>query len=290
MNIDTATGVARSVTAVRARVVEWRAARQRIALVPTMGALHEGHRALIEHARRQADRVIVSIFVNPKQFGPREDFGAYPRREGADLDMLRAVGVDLLFAPTVETMYPDGFATTVSIAGPLTTSLEGAHRPGHFDGVATVVAKLFLQITPDLALFGEKDWQQLQVIKQLVRDLDLPLEILAMPTMRDAEGLALSSRNAYLDATQIAIARKLNRVLQDVARAAAESVDALCKARDEAPARLRAAGFDSVDYVEVADAETLQPAPVAAGRPQRVLAAARVGGARLIDNWPVDSA
>jgi pantoate--beta-alanine ligase len=286
MNSKVATGVARTVGAARARVAEWRAERQRVALVPTMGALHDGHRALIDHARRQADRVVVSIFVNPKQFGPREDFGAYPRREGEDLDLLRAAGVDLLFAPPVEAMYPDGFATNISIAGPLTTSLEGAHRPGHFDGVATVVAKLFIQIAPDLALFGEKDWQQLQVIKQLVRDLDLPLEILSVPTVRDGEGLALSSRNAYLTPPQLAIARKLNRVLQDVASKAAKGD--ISNARNDAPARLREAGFDAVDYVEIADAETLQPAPVAEGRALRVLAAVRIGSARLIDNFPVE--
>jgi pantoate--beta-alanine ligase len=281
-----ATGVARTVGAARARVAEWRSERQRVALVPTMGALHEGHRALIEHARRQADRVVVSIFVNPKQFGPREDFGAYPRHEGEDLDLLRASGVDLLFAPALEVMYPDGFATTVSVGGPLTTTLEGAHRPGHFDGVATVVSKLFVQIAPDLALFGEKDWQQLQVIRQLVRDLDLPLEVLTVPTVRDNEGLALSSRNAYLDPDQLAIARKLNRVLQDVAGKAANGD--ILSARGNATVQLREAGFDSVDYVEIADAETMEPAPVAGGRPLRVLAAARIGGTRLIDNFPVE--
>ncbi|MDB5367291.1 MAG: pantoate--beta-alanine ligase [Rhodospirillales bacterium] len=281
-----ATGVARTVGAARARVTEWRSERQRVALVPTLGALHDGHRALIEHARRQADRVVVSVFVNPKQFGPGEDFGAYPRPESEDLDLLRASGVDLLFAPPLEVMYPDGFATTVSVGGPLTTTLEGAHRPGHFDGVATVVSKLFIQIAPDLALFGEKDWQQLQVIKQLVRDLELPLEILTVPTVRDGEGLALSSRNAYLTPEQLAIARKLNRVLQDVASKAAKG-DVL-GARGNASSQLREAGFDSVDYVEIADAETMQPAPVAEGRALRVLAAARIGGTRLIDNFPVE--
>jgi pantoate--beta-alanine ligase len=286
MNSKVATGVARSVGAARARVTEWRSERQRVALVPTMGALHDGHRALIDHARRQAERVVVSVFVNPKQFGPREDFGAYPRREGEDLDLLRAAGVDLVFAPPVEAMYPDGFATTVSVAGPLTATLEGAHRPGHFDGVATVVTKLLVQIGPDLALFGEKDWQQLQVIKQLVRDLDLPLEILSVATVRDSEGLALSSRNAYLTPEQLAIARKLNRVLQDVAALAAKGD--ILGARSTAPSRLREAGFDGVDYVEIADAETMQPAPVAEGRALRVLAAARIGTTRLIDNFPVE--
>ncbi len=286
MNSKVATGVARTVGAARARVTEWRSERQRVALVPTMGALHDGHRALIDHARRQADRVVVSIFVNPKQFGPREDFGAYPRRESEDLDLLRAAGVDLLFAPPVEAMYPDGFVTNVSVAGPLTTSLEGAHRPGHFDGVATVVSKLFVQITPDLAFFGEKDWQQLQVIRQLVRDLDLPLEILTVPTVRDSEGLALSSRNAYLTPPQLAIARKFNRVLQDVASKAAKGE--IADARGNAPSQLRDAGFDSVDYVEIADAETMQPAPVGDGRALRVLAAARIGTTRLIDNCPVE--
>lgn len=284
------TGVARSVAAVRARVSEWHQGRQRVALVPTMGALHLGHRALVEMARHQADRVVVSVFVNPKQFGPNEDFQRYPRQEGADLDLLQEVGADLLYAPPMEAIYPPGFATGVTIGGSLAEVLEGAHRPGHFDGVATVVTKLFTQIGPDMAIFGEKDWQQLQVVRQLTRDLDLAVEILGVQTVRDAHGLALSSRNAYLTPEQLATARKLNVILGELAELALTGAAGVAKVHADAADRLRAAGFDRVDYASLVDAETLTRTGDTVDRPARILAAVHLGGTRLIDNRAVEPA
>lgn len=269
--------VARSVADLRVQVSAWRRAGERIALVPTMGALHAGHLALVEEGRRRAGRVVVSIFVNPKQFGAQEDLNRYPRREAEDLAKLSAAAADLAFLPPVEAMYPAGFATGVRVEGPVVADLEAAVRPGHFDGVATVVTKLFTQTAPDLALFGEKDYQQLLVVRQLVRDLDLPLEIVAVPTVRDAAGLALSSRNGGLDERQLAIARQLNGVLAEIAADPARLA--------EGEARLLALGFDGVDYLVLRDAETLQaPRP---GKPRRLLAVARLGQVRLLDNWPV---
>ena len=265
--------------ALRKAVDDFRATGERVALVPTMGALHAGHIALVEAAKRHATRIVASIFVNPKQFGPTEDFAQYPRKEQADSRMLAAAGVDLLWLPPVEVMYPDGFATNVSVAG-VSEVLEGAHRPGHFDGVATVVAKLFGQVRPDVALFGEKDFQQLAVIRRMAADLDLGIEIVGVPTQRDDDGLALSSRNAYLMPEDRARAVALPRALGAAERAIAEGGEpgaALAQARET----LAAAGFD-VDYVAVVDAETLGD-PVD-GRPRRLLAAARIGGTRLIDN------
>ena len=279
--------VVRDVAALRAAVAPWRQAGARIALVPTMGALHDGHLALVEAARRRAERVVVSLFVNPKQFGPAEDLARYPRQEAADRALLARAGADLVFAPAAAAMYPPGFATTVLLDGPLTATLEGAARPGHFAGVATVVLKLLVQSAPDIALFGEKDWQQLQVVRRLVRDLDLAVEIVAVPTVRDADGLALSSRNARLSSDELAIARRLNRVLGALAdrlRAAPERVAAGCA---DAIASLRAAGFAAVDYVAVVEAESLAPVERAAGR-CRVLAAVRLGTVRLIDNLPLE--
>jgi pantoate--beta-alanine ligase len=263
----------------REAVAGFRQAGQRIALVPTMGALHDGHMALVDAAKRAADRVVVSIFVNPKQFGPNEDLAKYPRKEAADSRLLSGAGVDVLWMPPVEVVYPDGFATNVSVSG-VSEVLEGAHRPGHFDGVATVVAKLFAQVQPDIALFGEKDWQQLAVIRRMTADLNLPVEIQSVPTQRDDDGLALSSRNAYLLPEDRARAVALPRALGAAAKAIAEGGDteaALAQARDT----LTGAGFE-IDYVALADAETLgAPAP---GRPLRLLAAAKIGGTRLIDN------
>ncbi len=266
----------------RAAIKLWKSEGQRIALVPTMGALHAGHMALVDAARRAGDRVAVSIFVNPKQFGANEDLAKYPRKEAADSRMLADAGVDLLWMPPVEVVYPEGFATNVSVSG-VSEVLEGAHRPGHFDGVATVVAKLFAQVQPDVALFGEKDWQQLAVIRRMTADLDLPVEIQPVPTQRDDDGLALSSRNAYLMPEDRARAVALPRALGAAERAIVEGTDpeaALAQARET----LAAAGFE-VDYVALADADTLgDPRP---GHPWRLLAAARIGGTRLIDNIPV---
>jgi pantoate--beta-alanine ligase len=262
-----------------------RAQGRRLALVPTMGALHEGHMSLIRAARQHADTVCVTIFVNPRQFGPNEDFDAYPRQMRQDCAMLEHVGVELLFAPAVEEMYPNGFVTTIHVAR-LTESLCGADRPHHFDGVATVVTKLLLQALPDVAMFGEKDFQQLLVVKQLVRDLDIPTRIQGCPTWREADGLALSSRNKYLSAEQRAIAPSLHRALQEVA--------AHFRTGEEVEPHtitgvrwLREQGFSSVDYLEVRDAETLALLLRADGRPARVFAAARLGTVRLIDNIAV---
>jgi pantoate--beta-alanine ligase len=278
--------VVRTVAALRPRLKEWRADRRTVALVPTMGALHKGHGALIDAARRAADKVVVSVFVNPTQFGANEDFAAYPRDEARDAAFCDERGADLMFAPAVTEMYPDGFATSVHVAG-LTEGLCGPFRPGHFDGVATVVAKLLIQAAPDSAVFGEKDFQQLVIIRRLVRDLDLGAAVLGVPTVREADGLAVSSRNAYLSAEERRIAPALNRTLRDAAMriAGGGDVDAAC---DDACARLLAAGFGSVDYVSCVEEEALAPVTVFdAVRPARVLAAARLGRTRLIDNVPV---
>ena len=278
----------RDLNDLRAQLAEWRAEGARVALVPTMGALHAGHLALVEAAREKAGRpgtkVVASIFVNPKQFGPNEDLARYPRREAADAQLLAAAGCDLLWMPPVEVMYPDGFATTISVAG-VTEHFDGAARPGHFDGVATVVAKLFNQVRPTCAYFGEKDFQQLAVIRRMVADLDMDVEVIGVPTQRDDDGLALSSRNIYLDEEQRAKAVALPRALGVAARAIGrgEPVEAVL---EDARAALIAAGFE-IDYLAVADAETLAPSP-AADRPRRLLAAARMGTTRLIDNVAIE--
>ena len=270
--------VARSAADLRAAVSAWRRDGARIGFVPTMGALHDGHLMLADAARRAgADRILFSIFVNPTQFGPNEDFSRYPRREVEDLAKLASIGADLAYLPGVSEIYPDGFAFSIVPSGPIVADLEAAVRPGHFAGVATVVAKLLIQAAPDLAAFGEKDFQQLQVVRRLVRDLDLTCEILPVPTVRDQDGLALSSRNAYLAPAQLAVARRLNRILAEIA-----ADPSLLPA---GPDRLRDAGFDGVDYLVLRDAETLaDPAP---GRPRRLIAAVRLGGTRLLDNLPV---
>lgn len=275
----------RDLAGLRDAVAAFRAEGATIALVPTMGALHAGHMALIEAARRPGTKVIASIFVNPKQFGPTEDLARYPRREAADARLLAEHGCDLLWAPPVEVMYPEGFATNVSVTG-VSEGLDGAARPGHFDGVATVVTKLFNQTRADAAYFGEKDFQQLAVIRRFVADLDMAIEIVGVPTQRDDDGLALSSRNIYLDEEQRAKAVALPRALGVAARSIARGDDpegALAEARGA----LVAAGFD-VDYVALADAETLVESP-AADRPRRLLAAARMGTTRLIDNVAVEA-
>jgi pantoate--beta-alanine ligase len=274
----------RDLRSLRDAVAAFRAEGATIALVPTMGALHAGHMALIEAARRQGTKVIASIFVNPRQFGPDEDLARYPRREAADARLLAEHGCDLLWLPPVEVMYPDGFATNVGVTG-VSEGFDGAARPGHFDGVATVVTKLFHQTGADVAYFGEKDYQQLAVIRRFVADLDLDIEIVGVPTQRDDDGLALSSRNIYLDEEQRAKAVALPRALGVAARAIGRGDDPE-SALAEARATLVAAGF-AVDYVALADAETLAPDP-AADRPRRLLAAARMGVTRLIDNIAVD--
>ncbi|WBH17693.1 pantoate--beta-alanine ligase [Sphingomonas radiodurans] len=275
----------RDLNDLRAAVAAFRADGARVALVPTMGALHAGHVALVEAAKRPGTKVVASIFVNPKQFGPNEDLARYPRREAADSRMLVEAGCDLLWLPPVEAMYPEGFATSIGVAG-VSEGLDGAARPGHFDGVATVVAKLFNQVTPDAAYFGEKDFQQLAVIRRMVADLDFGLEIVGVPTQRDDDGLALSSRNIYLDDEQRAKAVALPRALGVAARAIGRGDDAET-ALGDAQNSLLAAGF-VVDYVALVDAETLAPAPPA-DRPRRLLAAARMGQTRLIDNIAIDA-
>lgn len=259
---------------------------RRIALVPTMGNLHAGHLALVAQARAAADVVVVSIFVNPLQFGPDEDYERYPRTLAADAAQLTAVGVDLLFAPDIAVMYPQGYppATTIHVGGPLTETLEGAHRPGHFDGVATVVGILLNRVRPDVAVFGQKDWQQLAVIRRMAADLGLPVSLIGCPTARAADGLALSSRNQYLSPQERAAAPTLQAVLVEIGRALRDGrrdFAALCDAGEQ---RLRAAGFQP-QYLAVCRLD-LQPA-TAADHFVVVLAAAQLGSTRLIDNLPV---
>ncbi|MCI4663616.1 MAG: pantoate--beta-alanine ligase [Neomegalonema sp.] len=275
-----------TVAALRAQVSAWRARGERIALTPTMGALHEGHLSLVRLGLERADRVVATIFVNPKQFGPNEDFAAYPRDGERDSRLLAEAGCDLLFAPSVDAMYPPGFATSVRVRG-VSEPLCGAVRSGHFDGVAVVVAKLLLQAQADVAVFGEKDWQQLTVIRRLAQDLDVPTEIVGAPIVREADGLAMSSRNRYLDPEQRAAASALKVELD---KAASAIRDGVCAATACAAARAAVidAGFRSVDYFEARDAESLEPLDSSPPtRPTRVFAAALLGRARLIDNVPV---
>jgi pantoate--beta-alanine ligase len=276
--------VSATVADLRTRVGTWRREGHRIALIPTMGALHEGHISLVRLARETCDRVVVSIFVNPTQFAPTEDFSTYPRTFDDDLAQLARADCNLVWAPGVREMYPDGFATKI-VPGGAAEGLETDFRPHFFGGVATVCAKLFLQVAPDIAVFGEKDFQQLAVIRQMVRDLDLPLAIVGAPTAREADGLAMSSRNRYLSADERRIAPLIHQVIVEVAARvqAGDAADSVCT---DAATKLAAGGFGTVDYVAVRDAATLMAYDPAKG-PGRVLAAAWLGKTRLIDNVAV---
>ena len=255
-----------------------------LALVPTMGALHAGHLALIDEGKRRADRVAATIFVNPTQFGPNEDLARYPRREEEDARLLAERGCDLLWIPSVEDIYPPGFATSVHVGG-VSDRWEGEARPGHFDGVATVVAKLLLTVRPDVAVFGEKDFQQLAVIRRMVADLSIPVEIAGVPTVREEDGLALSSRNAYLSAEERANAVALSKALAN-ARQAVLSGTSVSAALAEGRATLRGAGFSAIDYFALVDAATLEPLSQRAVD-MRLIAAAKIGTTRLIDNLAI---
>jgi pantoate--beta-alanine ligase len=276
--------IAGTIADLRRQVAAWRGRGDRIGLVPTMGAIHAGHLALVHASAGQNERVVTSLFVNPKQFGPSEDFSSYPRNEAADLAAFEGAGVDLVFMPAVEEMYPPGFATNVRVAE-VSEDLDGAFRPGHFEGVATVVCKLLLQCLPDAAYFGEKDYQQLLVVRRMARDLDVPVNIVGVPTGREADGLALSSRNFYLSAEERRTAPLLNRVLRDVAAEIAARPDDVASSLERGRTALDAGGF-AVDYLELRDAADLAPVDRLAA-PSRLLVAARIGRTRLIDNIAV---
>jgi pantoate--beta-alanine ligase len=278
---DEALPTVRTVPALRGVVATWRRAGERVALVPTMGALHRGHLALVERGRALCPRVVTSLFVNPTQFGPSEDFARYPRDEAADAALLASAGCDLLYAPGLAEMYPEGFAASVS-PGPIAERQCGPFRPGHFAGVATVVSKLLLQSQADVALFGEKDFQQLLVIRRVAADLDIPVRIEGVPTVRESDGLALSSRNVYLTPEQRVVAPALYRTLREMA-GRLEAGDAIAAVTAEGLSALRRAGFTAIDYLEVADAETLAPL-AGLDRAARILSAVWLGKTRLIDN------
>ena len=274
--------VLRTLAPLRAWILRARGKRETIALVPTMGALHAGHLGLVRLARRRADRVVVSIFVNPAQFAPNEDYGSYPRTWDADVTALSQLGVDAIWAPSVATMYPDGFATKIAPGGPALAGLEDKFRPHFFGGVCTVVAKLLLQVSPDFATFGEKDYQQLKVVTAMARDLDIPTKILGQRTLREKDGLAMSSRNAYLSMDERAVAPTLYRVLTECA-ARIKAGQSIAATLGESEARIERAGF-AVDYLEARHAQTLAPIASIADGPVRLLVAAKLGRTRLIDN------
>ncbi|ATQ42633.1 pantoate--beta-alanine ligase [Caulobacter mirabilis] len=279
--------VVRTVAALRAQVAAWKAAGERVALVPTMGALHDGHLSLIRLGNARADRTVASVFVNPTQFAPHEDFDSYPRGEGRDAELLASAGCALMFAPTVTEMYPDGFASAVSVTGGVAGPLEGQSRPHFFGGVATVVTKLLNQCQPHVAIFGEKDYQQLAVIRRFVKDLDMPVEIVGGPTDREADDLARSSRNAYLTPEERARASALPAAMKAAVEAlrGGEAVEAV---EAGAISALKSAGFAKVDYVETRDGESLERlGPGIVGTGARVFVAAWMGRTRLIDNWAV---
>ena len=275
-----------NIAALRAFVADQRKSGQTIAFVPTMGALHDGHIELVRQGLAKADICIPYIFVNQKQFAPTEDFGSYPRTVEADLEKLRAASASAVYLPQADEVYPPNFATAITVSG-VSAPLEGEFRPHFFSGVATVVAKMLLQCLPDIALFGEKDWQQLQVIKRMTADLNIPVEIIGVPTVRDMNGLALSSRNAYLDDAQYQVAVQLNRTLKSMGQEilSGKSINA---AEDHAREALLKAGFEKVDYITARNADTLAP-PERGNKNLRLLAAAWIGRARLIDNMALSA-
>ena len=275
----------RTVADLQVQVASLRNAGKRIGFVPTMGALHEGHLALVAETRRRSDAVVASVFVNPTQFAAHEDLGTYPRQEARDAELLAGAGCSILFAPDAAEMYPQGFATSVQVGGP-SEGLETDFRPHFFGGVAVVVAKLLNQVQADVAVFGEKDYQQLMVVRRMARDLDIPTEIVGAPTVRDDHGLALSSRNAYLSTEELAVARRLNVILREAAERAKAGQPATTAEAGAAEA-LTGAGFARVDYVAIRHAETLAPFSDAVDAPARILAAAWLGKTRLIDNMAV---
>lgn len=277
--------VVKSIKALREALNDWRKRKADIALVPTMGALHSGHISLVGIAKKSAKKVVVSIFVNPTQFGPNEDFSRYPRTIEADLDKLAEAGADLVFMPDAKEIYPEGFATMLKPAGPAAVGLDDKFRPGHFDGVATVVAKLFTAVMPDIAIFGDKDFQQLQVIKTMARDLHLPVKVVGAPIVREKDGLALSSRNVYLTPQERAAAPVLHQVLKESAKSISEGEDieaVLSRGR----AKIQAAGF-KLDYLEARDTATLAKPAREKKSKLRLLVAAKIGKTRLIDNLAV---
>ncbi|MGA7068826.1 MAG: pantoate--beta-alanine ligase [Pseudolabrys sp.] len=277
--------VIRTVSSLRRALEPFRRPNERVALVPTMGALHRGHMALVREAQRRSERVVVSIFVNPTQFAPNEDFASYPRSFATDLKALRDAKVDFVWAPSVETMYPDGFGTRLAPEGAAKAGLEDEFRPHFFGGVATVVAKLFTQVLPDFALFGQKDYQQLRVVTQMAKDLDLPVKVIGVPTVREPDGLALSSRNVYLSATERAVAPMLYRVLNGCA-ARIKNGEKIDRVLNVGRIEFDLAGF-GLDYLEARHAVTLAPISTSKDGPIRLLAAVRLGKTRLIDNVPV---
>jgi pantoate--beta-alanine ligase len=277
--------VVKTIKALRAELAGWRRRKSSIALVPTMGALHAGHISLVTLARKSARKVVVSIFVNPTQFGPNEDFSRYPRTIEADLDKLAAAGADLVFMPGAKEIYPEGFSTMLTPSGPAAVGLDDKFRPGHFAGVATVVAKLFTSVMPDIAIFGDKDYQQLQVIKNMARDLHLPVKVIGAPIVREKDGLALSSRNVYLSPEDRAAAPILYKVLKESAKALKQGEapdDVLAQGRE----KISSAGF-KIDYLELRNAAGLEPIAADQRSNARLLVAAKIGNTRLIDNVAV---
>jgi pantoate--beta-alanine ligase len=277
--------IARTRVDLQSQLKIWRNGGKKIALVPTMGALHSGHLTLVELAKQHADHVVTSIFVNPTQFGPSEDLARYPRQEAEDCAKLRAIDCELLYAPSVDELYPEGFQTRIE-PGAIAQRLEGSFRPHFFSGVATVVAKLFLQVGPDVAIFGEKDWQQVQVVSSMVKDLDIPVTIVTAPTIRDSDGLALSSRNAYLNPDERALAPQLKAALDHLATQIRTEPTAFEASVEATKRDLLKAGFSAIDYLECCHSTTL--APWQQGDPARILVAAWLGKTRLIDNISID--